>query len=228
MKQPRKEAFVFAFRTFNKKISSRTQIAIEGVREGILILPHGEYRIILNVSPLNFELKSEEEQDAIIETYESFLNSVGSSLQILVQTRELDMDKYLNDLAMRLHNETEDVYRNQLSTYEGFIRSLISNNKILTRHFYIVLSSHHPKKTAFDYIQEELRIQLDIVSKGLSRLGMQTRQLSSLETLDLFYSFYNPTHAKRQPLQLQALHLLHTSTLTSKGDTNEENYSPKG
>lgn len=65
------------------------------------MLPNNEYRAILQVSSLNFELRSEEEQDAIIETYESFLNSVGSNLQILVRTREIDMDKYLDDLNER-------------------------------------------------------------------------------------------------------------------------------
>lgn len=71
------------------------------MREGILILPHNEYRAILRVSSLNFELRSEEEQDAIIDTYESFLNSVGTNLQILVRTREIDMDKYLESLRER-------------------------------------------------------------------------------------------------------------------------------
>lgn len=75
------------------KLSSRNQIAIKGVRDGILILPRNQYRAVLKVSSLNFELRSEEEQDAIIDTYESFLNSVGSSLQILIRTREIDMDK---------------------------------------------------------------------------------------------------------------------------------------
>ena len=89
-------------RKSNSKASARTQIDINGVKEGILMLPHGKYRSVLSVSSLNFELKSEDEQDAIIETYESFLNSVGSPLQILIRTREIDMDKYLGDLREQL------------------------------------------------------------------------------------------------------------------------------
>ena len=84
---------MFALQKSKTKASSRAQINIKGVRDGILLLPHNQYRVVLEVSSLNFELKSEEEQDAIIDTYESFLNSVGSNLQILIRTREIDMDK---------------------------------------------------------------------------------------------------------------------------------------
>lgn len=200
------------------KVSSRNQIAIKGVRDGILMLPHGQYRAVLQVSPLNFELKSEDEQDAIIDTYEGFLNSVGTSLQILVRTREIDMDKYLEDLRERLDGEIEPIYRDQLENYDEFIRSLIQSNKILTRHFYIVVPYTNTGKADFELIQEQLNLTTDIVAKGMTRLGMHARQLSSLEVLDLFYSFYSPTQAKLQPLTEQALQLLR-GALTTRGDT---------
>ncbi|MCB0321341.1 MAG: hypothetical protein KDD60_10490 [Bdellovibrionales bacterium] len=208
---------MLGLRKSKKKTSSRNQIAIKGVRDGILMLPNNEYRAILHVSSLNFELRSEDEQDAIIETYESFLNSVGTSLQILVRTREIDMDKYLEDLAERLDGETVPIYRTQLENYDEFIRSLIADNKILTRHFYIVLPYKVSGKVDFDLVSEQLKIQLDIVSKGLGRLGMHADQLDSLEVLDLFYSFYSPTQAKIQPLTEQALQIIHTA-LIQKGE----------
>ncbi len=208
---------MLGLRKSKKKTSSRNQIAIKGVRDGILMLPNNEYRAILQVSSLNFELRSEDEQDAIIETYESFLNSVGTSLQILVRTREIDMDKYLEDLAERLDGETVPIYRTQLENYDEFIRSLITDNKILTRHFYIVLPYKVSGKVDFDLVSEQLKIQLDIVSKGLGRLGMHADQLDSLEVLDLFYSFYSPTQAKIQPLTEQALQIIHTA-LIQKGE----------
>lgn len=208
---------MFALQKSKTKTSSRAQIAIKGVRDGILILPHNQYRAVLHVSSLNFELKSEEEQDAIIDTYESFLNSVGSNLQILIRTREIDMDKYLEDLSERLESEPEKIYREQLTNYDSFIRSLVTNNKILTRHFYVVIPYHAGSKADFELIAEQLNLKLDIVAKGMTRLGMHTRQLSSLEVLDLFYSFYNPAQAKIQPLTDHALQLVHTA-LTQKGD----------
>ena len=199
------------------KSNARNQIAIKGVRDGILLLPNNQYRVVLQVSALNFELKSEQEQDAIIDTYENFLNSLGTNLQILIRTREIDMDKYLEDLTERLKYETETIYQKQLTNYDEFIRTLIANNKILTRHFYLIIPYSANGKTDFELVIEQLNLKVDIVSKGMTRLGMHTRQLPSLAVLDLFYSFYNPTQAKIQPLTEQALQLIHTA-LVEKGD----------
>lgn len=210
---------MFGLQKSKTKVSARHQIAIKGVRDGILMLPRNEYRAILRVSSLNFELRSEEEQDAIIETYESFLNSVGTNLQILVRTREIDMDKYLEDLKERLDNEALPIYRMQLANYDEFIRSLITDNKILTRHFYIVVSHKMTDKPDFDLVSEQLKIKLDIISKGMARIGMHTNQLNSLEVLDLFYSFYSPAQSKLQPLTEQALQIIHTA-LTEKGEVH--------
>ena len=210
---------MFALQKSKSKTSARQQIAIKGVRDGILILPNNEYRAILQVSSLNFELRSEEEQDAIIDIYESFLNSVGSSLQILVRTREIDMDKYLADLGERLDDEKEEIYRTQLQNYDEFIRSLITTNKILTRHFYIIVPYKPTGKADFDLIREQLNLKLDIVAKGMTRLGMHSDQLTSLEALDLFYSFYSPTQAKIQPLTEQALQMIRTA-LVEKGESD--------
>lgn len=209
---------MLGLRKSKNKTSSRNQIALKGVRDGILILPNNEYRAILQVSSLNFELRSEDEQDAIIETYESFLNSVGTSLQILVRTREIDMDKYLEELADRLDGETVPIYRTQLQNYDEFIRSLITDNKILTRHFYVVVPYKIHGKTDFDLVSEQLKIQLDIIIKGMGRLGMHAERLDSLEVLDLFYSFYSPTQAKLQPLTEQALQIIYTALIEKGAD----------
>lgn len=208
---------MFALAKSKTKTNSREQIGIKGVQDGVLMLPGNQYRAVLHVSSLNFELKSEDEQDAIIDTYESFLNSVGSNLQILIRTREIDMDKYLEDLGDRLDGETEAIYHSQLKNYDEFVRSLITTNKILTRHFYLVIPFTASSKTEFELIREQLGLKVDIVAKGMTRLGMHTRQLTSLEILDLFYSFYNPAQAKIQPLTEQALQLIHTA-LIEKGD----------
>lgn len=198
-------------RKSTKKASARQQIDIKGVKDGVLELTNRRYRLVLAVSPVNFELKSEDEQDALIDTYESFLNSVGCPLQILMRTREIDMDKYLGDLAQQLESETEPIYKTQLTNYDAFIRSLITTNKILTRHFYVIVPFDANSKMDFDSVREQLNLRADIVTKGLARLGMSSKELSSLEVLDLFYSFYNPEQAKIQPLTQQALELLHTS-----------------
>ena len=192
----------------NKKDSSRRQINIKGVRDGVLLLPRNQYRVVLKVSSINFELKSEAEQDAIIETYQSFLNSLSTPVQILVRIREMDMQKYLDDFQGMLGGEKEKIYRKQIRNYTEFVQGLITRNKILSRHFYVVIPYAGNDKADFAAAQEQLALSADIVSKGLGRLGIHARQLDELELLDLFYSFYSPTQAKRQPLSNQTLHLM--------------------
>lgn len=204
----------------SRKASARNQIDIKGVKDGVLILPGERYRAVLSVSPVNFELKSEEERDAIIDTYESFLNSVGCPLQILVRTREVDMDKYLADLDASKDGESVEVYRNQLESYGEFIRSLITTNKILTRNFYVIVPYASNGKLDFDGAKEQLGLKVDIVRKGLARLGISSRNLDDLEILDLFYSFYSPEQSKVQPLSARTLDLLNTEYV-KKGGADE-------
>ena len=195
------------FKKSNSRASSRRQIDIKGVQGSVLQLPNNHNRSVLHISSVNFELKSEAEQDALIETYQSFLNSLATPLQIVVRIREMDMDKYLEDFNARMQAETEQVYKDQVKHYTDFVSSLITKNKILSRHFYVVLPYDQPEKD-FDIVKEQLSLQADIVAKGLARLGIQSRLLESLELLDLFYSFYSPSQAKRQPLKTQTMKLL--------------------
>lgn len=184
-----------------KKIASaRHQINIKEVKDGILILPGNKYRVILETSAVNFELKSEEEQDQIIDTFQNFLNGLPCSVQILIRTRELDIDSYLEDFMAHNNHETNEVYKTHLKEYGQFIKKLVSGNKILTRKFYIVISNSEESSKDFSVVKEQLRLNQDIVTKGLERLGMKTRQLGNLEILDLFCSFYNPSKLKTQPL----------------------------
>ena len=182
------------------KGSARTQIGIKEVRDGVLILPGNRYRTILATSSVNFELQSMDEQDAIIDTFQSFLNSLTSSVQILVRVRELDVERYLEDFAIARSSETEGLYKTQLKNYSAFIRKLVAGNKILSRRFYLIVSYDHKETADFSLIREQLMLEQEILVKGMEKMGMTARPLSSLEILDLFYSFYQPETAKTQPL----------------------------
>ncbi len=194
----------------NNKTSSRRQINITGVRDGVLLLPGDKHQAILRVSSVNFELKSEEEQDVLIETYQSFLNSLGYPLQIIIRIRELDLDRYIADLKSWQIDEKEKIYREQIQNYSSFIQSLVKDNKILTRNFYVVVPHVAKENNSFELIKEQINLSCDIVTKGLLRLGMQSHRLNSLEILDLFYNFYNPTQAKSQPITNKTLQLLYS------------------
>jgi hypothetical protein len=195
----------------SSKASSRRQINIHGVRDGILMLPDNQYRVVMEVSSLNFELKSEDEQDILIDTYQSLINSLPCPIQVLVRIRELDMSHYMENLAVRRNAEREPVYQNQLGAYSEFVQTLVADNKILSRHFYVVFPYATGGKDAFEEASEQLALNSDLVRKGFMRLGMQTRLLDSLEILDLFHSFYNPAQAKHHPVSERVTQLVNSS-----------------
>lgn len=191
------------------KISSRKQIQIKEVRDGILILPDREYRLIIETSSINFELKSDEEQDVLIEGFQNFLNSLSCALQILVRIREVDIDSYLEKIGKSRDTEHEKIYKHQIGNYCTFIKNLIAGNKILSRRFFIVIPYKNlGRNKEFSLVAEQINLQRDIVLRGLEKLGMKARTLESLEVLDLFYSFYNPTQAKTQELKGQTIEML--------------------
>lgn len=196
---------MWLFQKSSKKVSSRKQIQIKEVRDDILILPHNEYRLVIETSSINFELKSEEEQDTIIDTFQNFLNSLSTQLQILIRVREVDVDHYLEQITKSKEIEKEKVYREQLDNYTQFIQRLVTGNKILSRRFYVVIPYHNTNAKDFKLIKEQLYLTRDIVQRGLEKIGMKVKPLNSLELLDLFYSFYNPTKIKTQPLRSETV-----------------------
>lgn len=185
---------------------ARTQIDIQAIQDGILVLKDNRYRAVLEVSSVNFELKSEDEQDALINSYESFLNSLPCTVQYLIRTRELDIDNYVEDLSARLRSEADAIYRGQFNSYVAFIKKLVTSKKIWTRRFYVVIPlDSGATKITLASVAEYLDGTVDIVTKGLARVGMQSRRLQSGEIIDLFYSFYSPQQAKTQPISAQLL-----------------------
>jgi len=191
------------------KVSSRRQIKIKEVRDGVLVLPDSEYRVILETSSINFELKSEDEQDATIDRFENFLNSLPTPIQILIRIREVDIEKYLEQILRAKEEEKEKIYKNQLDDYSHFIKNLVAGNKILSRRFYVVIPyKSEDRGSDFRFIKEQLILNRDIIVRGLEKLGMKTKTLGSFEILDLFYSFYNPGQVKTQELKKEVVKVL--------------------
>ncbi|MDD3002882.1 MAG: TraC family protein [Candidatus Pacebacteria bacterium] len=191
------------------KASSRQQIQIKEVKDDILILPNEKYRVILESSSINFELKSEEEQDVLIDSFQNFLNSLPCQLQILIRVREVDIDHYLQEISLSKKTEKEKAYKNQIDNYCDFISNLVAGNKILSRKFYIVIPyCHTDKNKDFGLVKEQLRLLTDIVIRAFAKMGMKARPINSLEILDLFYSFYNSGQIKTQALTSETLEKL--------------------
>ena len=130
---------MYLFGKSNKLGSARAQVDIKEVKNGVLVLSGNRYRMILKTSSLNFELQSEEEQDVIVDTFQSFLNSLNSPIQILIKVRELDIDRYIEEFRQKRQDEQKKIFKDQLENYCSFIKKLVSGNKILSRRFYLVI-----------------------------------------------------------------------------------------
>ena len=191
------------------KASSRAQIQIKEVVDNVLVLPNHEYRLILETSSVNFELKCEEEQDVIIDSFQNFLNSLPCEIQILVRVREVDIDHYIEEIGKTKDKETIPAYKTQIEGYCAFVKKLVSGNKILSRRFYIVIPyKHTERKEDWKLINEHLNLEKDIIIKGLERMQMKARSGTGIEILNLFYGFYNPESLKTQAITRETVEAL--------------------
>ena len=197
----------------SKRVSSRIQLKIKEVIDNVLVLPNHEYRQFLETSSVNFELKSEEEQDVIIDSFQNFLNALPCPIQILIRVREIDIDKYVEDIGKTKDKETIPAYKTQIEGYCSFVKKLVSGNKILSRRFYIVIPyKHHERNQDWNLIKEHLNLEREIIIKGLERIQMKARTLTGLEILNLFHSFYNAESIKTQTLTKETVEALLKNT----------------
>lgn len=180
---------------------SRRQIDIKSFGHNYLDLGKNEYRAVLQVGSINFELKSELEQDTLLLNYLKFINSLPCSIQILVRVRSFDINNYIDDF--KINNKKNKNFKGE--SYIKFINDQIKSKKILTRKFYLIVSAKNKDK---DLVLNQLNHNCEIISKNLKKLGLWSQRLNSLETIDLFYSFFNPRQAKLQPISAATLKLL--------------------
>src|ERR1700741_1659889 len=196
-------------------------VPIKEVRNGVIILKDGGLRAVLIASSINLSLKSSDEQMAIISQFQSFLNSLDFSTQIVIQSRRLDIRPYLMMLEEREKAQTEKLLKIQTKEYIDFIRSFTDEVNIMTKTFFIVvpysaaiikggagvldgiLGSGAPKKQVEETKKaialasfEEKRSQLDqrvgVIISGLGGLGIRSTQLKTEEIVELFYKTFNP------------------------------------
>lgn len=203
-------------------------VPIKEVRDGIVILKDGGMRAILLCSSMNFSLKSADEKSAILLQFQDFLNSLDFSVQILVQSRKLDIRPYIALLEDRENKQSNSLMKIQVREYIDFIKSFTESTNIMTKHFFIVVpytpailtptsaggilssigfgSKNSGRKTSPDTNFEESRSQLEerlsVVEQGLVRTGIRVVRLGTEEVVELFYKAFNPGETEK-PLQMK-------------------------
>ncbi|MFA6427610.1 MAG: TraC family protein [Candidatus Magasanikbacteria bacterium] len=199
----------------NSKPSTQAHLPIAEIREGVVVLKDGTLRAVLMTSSINFALKSEDEQNALISSYVGFLNSLDFPVQIVIQSRRLQIKPYLEKLSTLEREQKNELLRVQIADYRAFIEELVDIGKIMTKKYLVVVPydpisnskksfwsrfkevikpaiSLRLKNDRFQKRRQDLDMRVRQVEGGLSSMGLQVVQLDTQALIELYYSTYNP------------------------------------
>lgn len=205
--------------------SSQDFVLIKEIRDGIVVLKDGGLRAVLMASSINFALKSEDNQQAIISQFQNFLNSLDFSVEIVVQSRRFDIKPYIAILEERVTKQENDLLKLQTREYIGFIKKFTEGTNIMNKIFFIVVPyspaimevSHGEgsvaskvkqglgigkrtdaqKEKGFDEHKAQLEQRVSVIEQGLVRTGVRVAQLGTEEVVDLFYQLFNPGETEK-------------------------------
>jgi len=188
-------------------------VPIQEIRNGIIILKDGSLRAILMTSAVNLALKSYDEQQGTIFLFQNFLNSIDFSVQIVTQSRKLNIEPYIESLNKREKEVEEPLLKLQIHEYANFIRNFTEQINVMKKHFFVVVpftpsglssKSKNPfadlfakkgstsiKPEDFAEYVSQLEQRVSLVQAGLSRVGVRSSLLGNEESIELFYSIFN-------------------------------------
>lgn len=206
--------------------ASQEFVKIKEVRDGIVVLRDGGLRAILMCSSINFALKSEDNQAAILSQFQNFLNSLDFSVQIVVQSRRFDVRPYIAILEEREKGQKNELLKLQTREYIGFIKKFTENTNIMNKSFFIIVpysaailqmtggaeglsmkikegvgmkggGGGTKSAKSFDEERAQLEQRVSVVEQGLIRTGVRVAQLGTEEVVDLFYQLFNPGETEK-------------------------------
>lgn len=198
-------------------------VPVKEIRNGVVILKEGGYRGILMCSSVNFGLKSADEQRAIISGFQTFLNTLDFSIQILVNSRRMDIRPYIALLEGKMAEQKTELLRIQLKEYIEFVKSFADQANIMSKTFYIIvpfsagtnvsvakavsLFSAKPFTNggggmSFEEAHAQLEQRLALVAGGLANTGIRAVPLGTEEVIELLYRSFNPGELEN-PIRLE-------------------------
>lgn len=200
----------------NKPAMKSTQsfLKLAEIRDNSIIMHDGTLRAILGVSSTNFDLKNETEQNAIIAGYQRFLNSIEFPVQIVMQSRRMNVNDYILKIKGIADKQTNELLRIQTNEYMDFISRLVENANIMNKNFYIIIPLYQsvlPSKAGFianlfkrtqtkklaqkvenlENTKQQMDERVGSVTSELSGIGLQVVRLTTEQIIELFYNSYN-------------------------------------
>ncbi len=214
--------------------SSQSLISLQQIRKGVVILKNGSLRSILEVSGINFDLKSEEEQSSVLMSWRNLINNLDFPLQVVAHSRRVNIESYLNFLQEKIEQETNNLLKLQGEDYYTFIKGLVTGNNIMKKKFYVIvpydpimlkprtalnqileayktlLNLRHQAFSAiiplsdenFNQHYQQLIIRQNNIITNLTRMGLQSRPLTTKELIELFFNSYNPEAFERESINV--------------------------
>lgn len=186
------------------------------IRDDCVVMQDGTLRGILAVSSTNFDLKSEEEQNALIYSYQRFLNSLEFHVQILLQSRKMDIGEYREKLKGMMERQTNELLRMQTGEYIDFIDRLVESANVMNKNFYVIVpyemsvTATTPgsglfskifgtgktqqltaKRQAFIDYKKQLDERIGSVAANLGSAGLRVVRLNTDQLIELLYNSYN-------------------------------------
>lgn len=196
--------------------STQQFLDIAEIKQDILILKDGSLRAVILVTSHNFALQSEDEQNALVAAYVNMLNMLEYQIQVVVQSRKMNIDEYLNDLLDKARIETNQLLKVQTEDYIKFVREIITLGNIMTKRFYVIVP-YNPggmsgrqgffrqffglfmptkviklREKKFQTYKGELAKRVNNVMSGLANVNLNPVQLDTESLIELFYATYNP------------------------------------
>lgn len=211
----------------NKLHSTQTHLSIGEIHDDVLVLKNGGVRSILKVSSINFNLKSEQEQNAIIYSYQGFLNSLEFPIQIIVRSKKLDIDDYIEQVEKLGEKQTNPLLQEQTYEYAEYVKKLVEFADIMQKEFYVVIpydpgrargagifqtfmqrikpqdkaSEIFKRKKEFAKLKKSLLQRVNIVQSGLENCGLKVEELKTPDIIEMFYQSLNPLSSQSQKIK---------------------------
>lgn len=181
--------------------TTQEHLDIETIQNDLVILKSGVCSMVIKSSAINFGLLSEEEQDATIYAYAGLLNSLSFPIQIVVKSEKKDISGYLELLTLQEQRLKDGILKERMQKYRQFVETTITEQNVLDKKFYVVISYTPVTLSGKITIDVELigRAKVDLeprrdhIIKQLTRIGLISEQLNSQSLIKLFHSYYNPT-----------------------------------
>ena len=191
-------------------------LQIEDIADGVVLLRGGQYRAVLEVRGVNFDLMSSGEREAVIAGYTGWLNGLGFPVQLLVRVLPIDVAAYLDDLAVRTLDATGGPLAALAADHLLFVRRLVRDRALLERRSYVVvptdgspeggstlwsLRRRRDPQVGRDAARSQLTTRCREVERGLARCGLTARRLDDEELAELLYACWCPELSRTQRLR---------------------------